>query len=271
MLKSGQEWAGTIVTKKADGSLSAATVGPAGTLYVNGVSNGASVTVTGANPYKWTVTLPALTAGDLVSMYITATIDSVATAEVVAEDVADTKRVSDLNDIAAGALMGLADDAITSAKFDESTAFPVKSADTGSTAIARVGADSDTLETLSDQVDGLVTGGTIAYTGPVATGGAVTTYMGDDYDNADGRALEWESADWPVLTDGTISVKIAGGLTFTGSVVTPTGTKKVRLELTAAQSATIPAGKHRFQIVATVSTDVFTLVADQWTSVARTA
>lgn len=47
----------------------------------------------------------------------------------------------------------LANDAITSAKFDESTAFPLKSADTGSTAVARVGADSDTLETLSDQID----------------------------------------------------------------------------------------------------------------------
>jgi hypothetical protein len=47
----------------------------------------------------------------------------------------------------------LADDAITNAKFDETSAFPVKSADTGATQIARVGADSDTLETLSDQID----------------------------------------------------------------------------------------------------------------------
>lgn len=51
----------------------------------------------------------------------------------------------------------LADDAITSAKFDESTAFPVKSADTGATALARTGADSDTLETLSDQMDAIKT------------------------------------------------------------------------------------------------------------------
>lgn len=49
-------------------------------------------------------------------------------------------------------LVTLADDAITASKFDESTAFPVKSADTGVTAIARVGADSDTLETLSDEI-----------------------------------------------------------------------------------------------------------------------
>ena len=46
----------------------------------------------------------------------------------------------------------LADDAITASKFDESTAFPLKSADTGATQVARVGADSDTLETLSDEI-----------------------------------------------------------------------------------------------------------------------
>lgn len=44
------------------------------------------------------------------------------------------------------------DDAITSAKYDESTAYPIESADTGATQIARVGADGDTLETLSDQI-----------------------------------------------------------------------------------------------------------------------
>ena len=48
---------------------------------------------------------------------------------------------------------GLADDAITSAKYDESSAFPVAASDAGATQIARVGADSDTLETLSDQLD----------------------------------------------------------------------------------------------------------------------
>ena len=60
---------------------------------------------------------------------------------------------------AVGSAMTLADDAITAAKFDESTAFPLKAADTGSTYIARTGADSDTLETLSDQIDGVTGGG----------------------------------------------------------------------------------------------------------------
>ncbi|MHC4676392.1 MAG: hypothetical protein ACYTBZ_28205, partial [Planctomycetota bacterium] len=58
--------------------------------------------------------------------------------------------------------VSLADDAITASKYDESTAFPIKSADTGSTQIARTGADSDTLETLSDQLDATGTSGEIA-------------------------------------------------------------------------------------------------------------
>lgn len=58
---------------------------------------------------------------------------------------------------AVGSAMTLADDAITAAKFDESTAFPLKSADTGATAVARTGADGDTLETISDQLDAVPT------------------------------------------------------------------------------------------------------------------
>lgn len=52
-----------------------------------------------------------------------------------------------------GDQMALADDAITADKFDQLTAFPLESADSGSTAVARTGADADTLETLSDQID----------------------------------------------------------------------------------------------------------------------
>jgi len=51
----------------------------------------------------------------------------------------------------------LADDAITSAKYDGSSAYPVAAADSGATQIARVGADGDTLKTLSDQLDDIPT------------------------------------------------------------------------------------------------------------------
>jgi predicted RNA-binding protein with TRAM domain len=95
-VKSAQTWTGLVVTRDGSGALSAATTGPAGALYVNGTSDAASVTITGSNPYKWSVTLPSLTAGDTVSMYITATIAGVATASVVAEAIGDTARTSDV-------------------------------------------------------------------------------------------------------------------------------------------------------------------------------
>lgn len=75
----------------------------------------------------------------------------------------------------------LADDAITAAKFDESTAFPVKSADAGGTQIARVGADSDTLETLSGQMDAIKTE-TAAIVADTGTDGVVLKAAGLDAD-----------------------------------------------------------------------------------------
>jgi len=144
MLKSGQTWAGLFYTRDATGALATPSVGPTGTLYIDGTSNAATVTITGSNPYKFSVTLPTLTAGQRVDMYITATISGIATAGIVASAQADTVLLSDG--------VTLADDAITAAKFDESTAFPLKAADTGSTQVARVGADGDTLETLSDEI-----------------------------------------------------------------------------------------------------------------------
>jgi hypothetical protein len=46
----------------------------------------------------------------------------------------------------------LANDAITSAKYDETTAFALGAEDAGATSVARTGADADTLETLSDEI-----------------------------------------------------------------------------------------------------------------------
>ena len=70
------------------------------------------------------------------------------------QDIIDTNVDAILVDTGTDGVV-LADDAIKASKYDESTAFPLKSADTGSTEVARTGADSDTLETLSDQIDGI--------------------------------------------------------------------------------------------------------------------
>ena len=68
---------------------------------------------------------------------------------VVTANVYDTLCSTDSLDVNVTAL---ANDVIKAASFDESTAFPLKYADTGSTQVARTGADGDTLETLSDEI-----------------------------------------------------------------------------------------------------------------------
>lgn len=100
----------------------------------------------------------------------------------------------------------LSNDVITSAKFDETTAFPLKAADSGSTYIARTGADSDTLETLSDQIDDTCT---------LGTGASANTYTVVDGDSnpLDGVAV------W-VTTDVGGSNTVASGTTNSSGQVT---------------------------------------------------
>ena len=86
MLTSGQVWSGLWVAKNAAEAITTPSVGPAGALYVDGVVNAAVVTITGTNPYYWSVTLPTISTAGTVSMYITATIGGVTTAFVVDEE-----------------------------------------------------------------------------------------------------------------------------------------------------------------------------------------
>jgi len=101
-VKTGTAWAGTFTTLDATGALATPSTGPAGVLYVDGVANAAEVTITGSNPYKFAVTLPSLTAGQRVDMYITATIATIATAGIVASEQADTFIVSDIETLVDG-------------------------------------------------------------------------------------------------------------------------------------------------------------------------
>ncbi len=88
---------------------------------------------------------------------------------------------------------------------------------------------------------------TITATSPVATGGRLEIIQGDDYLHADGRALVFtgDTADiWPDLTGATVvlatdsTVPIAG----TGTVVTPTGTQVVRIEIVSTETAKLEQG-----------------------------
>ena len=114
MVKTGQVWTGNFTTEDATGALATPSVGPAGVLYVAGVATADVVTISGANPYKFSVTLPALTAGQSVAMYITATISTIAKGAFVAQDIGDTNRISDI-DIAATGEVGLNFDNIKAA------------------------------------------------------------------------------------------------------------------------------------------------------------
>ena len=101
----------------------------------------------------------------------------------------------------------------------------------------------------------------------VAANGDVTIYQGDDYLNADGRALVWTNTSWPVLTGATITAKFRDTtlaktliLTKTGAVVSATS---CRVDLTRVDTALFPAaGSYRFQVTAALvtSTDAITLV-----------
>lgn len=209
-VKTGQVWTGLWAAVDSTGALSTPSVGPAGVLYVNGVASAATVAISGSNPYKWSVTLPTIAAGQSVSMYITATVALVATAQVVREDICDTYRISDL------------------------------------------------------------ASATLSVTSPVSTSGNVTTYQGDDYDSADGRQLSWTVSTTATLTGGTVAVILASVATYTGAIASETS---VTLDLTATQTAAIPVGRYKYQVVATQAagsgSDVITLVEGTWTSAAR--
>ncbi len=179
----------------------------------------------------------------------------------------------------------IAADAITSAAFDESTAFPLKAADSGSTYVARTGADSDTLETLSDQMDlaaleatltaikgagwtaetlkaldtlldavklktDLITANSITVVSPVNSDGDIEIDRGYDYYAVDGRSLTWTDetpATWPDLTGATVTFR-CWRLEKECTVSNPAGPATITLELSAANTEDLPVRDSPFVI-----------------------
>lgn len=123
--------------------------------------------------------------------------------------------------------VALKDDAITSAKYDESTAFPIKSADTGSTQIARTGADGDTLETISDEIAALndisvanilagVIEGTVTIQHAIAV---ILAFAAGTSDGAGGSSIKFKSQD-EATNRLTMSVNANGERSVTAIDVT---------------------------------------------------
>ena len=75
------------------------------------------------------------------------------------------------------------------------------------------------------------------------------------YLSADGRSIDFTdtSAVWPVLTSATVAFT-TGSFSKVGSIVTPTGAnKKVRVELTTADTTSLTQGTGAFKMVATLT------------------
>lgn len=111
---------------------------------------------------------------------------------------------------------------------------------------------------------GRIGSGQITTVSRVSQAGNIEELIGGaTYSSAAGTSFDWTDADnvWPTLTGATITVSLAhpDGQTasYSGSVVTATGSgKKVRLELTAVQSAALQAltvGRWSLMVWATLS------------------
>jgi len=111
---------------------------------------------------------------------------------------------------------------------------------------------------------GRIVGAQVTLVSPVtAVGTTINLLYGDDYYQADGRALSFVNLNGPVLTGGTVLLRVvsAAGLVSLTGVITDAHTCYV--EVTAAQIATIGAGVWSYNLEATLATSahVVTLVA----------
>jgi hypothetical protein len=149
----------------------------------------------------------------------------------------------------------LADDAITAAKYDQSTAYPLTVASIPTAVWA------NTTRTLTS-------GQALVAQSPVSSGGTVETYQGGDYSSADSLALTWSISGLPTVTGGTPTVYV-NGTSFAGAAVGSAvgGTVTATIELSATQTAAIAAGLHKYVLQITQTDgDVIPAAYGEWYS-----
>ena len=116
---------------------------------------------------------------------------------------------------------------------------------------------------------GRIGSGQIITTAQVAQDGSFTVTVGASYYAADGLAIDFTDAagTWPNLTGGTVQLRSSGGIgPFAMSIVTAGGSsQKVRLELSATQTAALLAGRRDFDVLATLASGhPAQIVRGQW-------
>lgn len=244
----GQNWAGVFVLLDATGALATPSMGPAGVLYVDGVANAANVTITGANPYKWEVPLPALTSGQRVEMYITATISGIATAMVVAGEQADTSLNSD-----AGANVWA-----YSSRTLTQTAAQVASVMSGSTITCQRG------DTLSISLTGL---------GDITARSKLWFTVKENKAHTDAQAvlLLEKTAGLTVVNGATYATATDGSITISDEA---TGDITITIKPAVTDDLPVMTGYYDIQmltsggVVSTLTSGTFTVVADVTRAVA---
>lgn len=101
----------------------------------------------------------------------------------------------------------------------------------------------------------LLSAASVTVASPVASDGtAITLIYGDDYYNADGRALAFTGASWPTLTGGTVTLRIqtaAGVVAITGTV---TGADACRFDVTKTQVESLGVGVWGYDLEAALVT-----------------
>lgn len=131
---------------------------------------------------------------------------------------------------------------------------------TGTTAATTGNGHIDAIKQTTDSIGG----STVVFPDLFDKSGNISELItGDDYSQAAGQPLEWESDGWPDLTGATIKFSLRNLATgsddiddVAGSVVTAgSGTQKVRVELTNAQTSPLTVGvnKYRFDVQADLS------------------
>lgn len=117
----------------------------------------------------------------------------------------------------------------------------------------------------------LTGGATVNVVAPVLATGEVVIVRGDDYKAANGRALSWTSTSWPDLTGASVYLDVkpvtpgaARSLRLTGSVVTPTGTAEVQVDVARTDTASLTPKRYAYNLVAALATsgNVVTLATD---------
>ena len=88
---------------------------------------------------------------------------------------------------------------------------------------------------------------------PVATDGDISLYYGDDYYTVDAQSLSFTGTNWPVITGGTVSLRVQGSTGVVAIAGTVTSGSACIVEVTQANTYSIGVGVWPYDLEATLT------------------